>query len=182
MKVHYSVQNSPSLDPIICQKNRIHTLNPYSFSIHFNIILPSSSRSLKIFTSLHSLNSASQLFRLGAGNFLLLELFYTVRGCEPLTYLQAGGSPLVSCPRLLIQYIPIYPPYAGAGAAQSVQCLTTGWKTGVRSPAEDFSSSFYVQTGSGAHPASCTMGTGGKARLGRDADHSPSSSAEIKTE
>jgi hypothetical protein len=51
---------------------------------------------------------------------------------------------------------------------------------GVRSPAEakDFSSSLCVQIGSGAHPASCPMGTGGpfsggKARPGRDADHSP---------
>jgi hypothetical protein len=49
----------------------------------------------------------------------------------------------------------------------------------VRSPtgAEDFSSSPCVQTGSGAHPASYLMGTGGpfpggKARPGRDADHS----------
>jgi hypothetical protein len=33
----------------------------------------------------------------------------------------------------------------------------------VRSPTEakDFSSNLCVQTGSGAHPASCTMGTGG---------------------
>jgi hypothetical protein len=33
----------------------------------------------------------------------------------------------------------------------------------VRSPAgaKDFSSSLCVQTGSGAHPTSCTMGTGG---------------------
>jgi hypothetical protein len=55
---------------------------------------------------------------------------------------------------------------------------------GVRSPAggEDFSSSLCVQTGSGAHPASCTMGTGGKARPGRDADHSPPSSAEVVNE
>jgi hypothetical protein len=59
---------------------------------------------------------------------------------------------------------------------------------GVRSPAgsEDFSSSC-VQTGSGAHPASCTMGTGGpfpgsKARPGRDAHHSPPSSAEVVNE
>jgi hypothetical protein len=51
---------------------------------------------------------------------------------------------------------------------------------GVRSPAgaKDFSSSLCVQTGSGAHPASCIMGTGGpfpgvKARPGRDGDHSP---------
>jgi hypothetical protein len=55
---------------------------------------------------------------------------------------------------------------------------------GVRSPvgAEDFSSSLCVQTGSGAHPASCTMGTGGKAGPGRDADHSPPSSAEVVNE
>jgi hypothetical protein len=53
----------------------------------------------------------------------------------------------------------------------------------VRSPAgaKDFSSILSVQTGSEAHPASCTMGTGGtfpggKARPGRDADHSPPSS------
>jgi hypothetical protein len=73
--------------------------------------------------------------------------------------------------------------------AQSVQCLTTDWAAGVRSPteAEDFSSNLCVQTGSGAHWASYTMGTGGsfpggKARPGRDADHSPPSSAEVKKE
>jgi hypothetical protein len=55
----------------------------------------------------------------------------------------------------------------------------------VRPPtgAEDFSSSPCVQTGSGAYP----MGTRGsfprgKARPGRDADHSPPSSAEVKNE
>jgi hypothetical protein len=60
---------------------------------------------------------------------------------------------------------------------------------GVRSPAEakDFSSNLCVQTGSEAHPASCTMGTGrpfsgGKARPWRDADHSPPSSAEVMNE
>jgi hypothetical protein len=62
---------------------------------------------------------------------------------------------------------------------------------GIRSPAgaEDFYSSLCVQTGSGAHPASCrpTMGTGGpfpggKARPGRDADHTPPSSAEVVNE
>jgi hypothetical protein len=59
----------------------------------------------------------------------------------------------------------------------------------VRSPAEanEFSSILCVQTGSGAHPASCTMATGrpfpgGKARPGRDADHSPPSSAEVVNE
>jgi hypothetical protein len=45
-----------------------------------------------------------------------------------------------------------------------------------------FSSSLCVQTGCGAHPASYTMGTRGKARPGRDADHSPPSRAEVKKE
>jgi hypothetical protein len=56
----------------------------------------------------------------------------------------------------------------------------------VRFPAgaNDFSSNLYVQTGSEAHPASCTMGTGGpfpggKARTGCDTDHSHPSSAEV---
>jgi hypothetical protein len=60
---------------------------------------------------------------------------------------------------------------------------------GVRSSAEaaDFSSDLCVQTGSGAHPAFCAVCTGrpfpgGKARPGRDADHSPPSSAEVKNE
>jgi hypothetical protein len=55
---------------------------------------------------------------------------------------------------------------------------------GVRSPAvaKDFSSNVCVQIGSGVHPASCTMGTGGKARQGRDADHSHPSSAEVVNE
>jgi hypothetical protein len=77
----------------------------------------------------------------------------------------------------------------GAGVAQSVQCPTTDWTTGVRflTEAKDFSSSLCVQTSSEAHPACCTMGTGGpfrrgKARPGHDADHAPPSSAEVKNE
>jgi hypothetical protein len=55
---------------------------------------------------------------------------------------------------------------------------------GVRSPAgaKDFSCSLCVHTCSGAHPASYTMDTGGKARPGRDADHSPPSSAKVENE
>jgi hypothetical protein len=60
---------------------------------------------------------------------------------------------------------------------------------GVRAPAaaKDFSYSLFVHTGSGAHPVSCTMVTGctfrgARARPGRDADHSPPSSAEVEYE
>jgi hypothetical protein len=53
--------------------------------------------------------------------------------------------------------------------------------------ARDFSSNLYVQSGSGAHPVSCTMGTRGpfpegKARPGRGADRSPPSSAKVMIE
>jgi hypothetical protein len=60
----------------------------------------------------------------------------------------------------------------------------------VWSPAEAkgfFFSSLCVQTSSGTHPASYTMGTGGpflgaKARPGRDTDHSPLSCVEVESE
>jgi hypothetical protein len=59
----------------------------------------------------------------------------------------------------------------------------------VRSPAgaKNISCSLCVQTGSGAHPASCTIGTrgpfpGANARPGRNTDHSPLSSAEVENE
>jgi hypothetical protein len=53
--------------------------------------------------------------------------------------------------------------------------------------AKDFSSILCVQTDSGVHPASSPMGTGGpfpggKGWPGRDADHSPPSSAEVGNE
>jgi hypothetical protein len=64
----------------------------------------------------------------------------------------------------------------------SVQCIATDWMTGVRSPAEDlFFSSLYTDQLE-AHPPSYLMGTGGKARPRRDADHSPPSSAEVNNE
>jgi hypothetical protein len=76
----------------------------------------------------------------------------------------------------------------GSGGSGSI-VSDYGWTIGVRFPtgAEDFSSSPCVQTGFGAHPTSYPMGTGGpflrgKARPGRDADHSPPSSAEVKNE
>jgi hypothetical protein len=59
----------------------------------------------------------------------------------------------------------------------------------VRSPAEanDISSNLCVQSGSRAHPTSYPMGTEGlfprgKGRPGRDAVHSPLSSAEVMNE
>jgi len=69
--------------------------------------------------------------------------------------------------------------------AQSVWWLITRWTVRDRIPVETrFSEP--VQTGLGAHPASCKMGTGsfpgGKVRPERAADHSPPSSAAVMEE
>jgi hypothetical protein len=67
-----------------------------------------------------------------------------------------------------------------------VQRWATGWMIGGSSPARGWNFSLHhrVQTGSGAHPASYPMGTRGsfpeEKRPGREADHSPLSSAEVK--
>jgi hypothetical protein len=85
--------------------------------------------------------------------------------------------------------------YLSMGSRVSSGSIVSGYglddrAIGVQFPvgAKDFSSILCVQTGSGAHPASCPMGTGGvlslgvKARPVRDADHSPPSSAEVENE
>jgi hypothetical protein len=79
-----------------------------------------------------------------------------------------------------------------AGLAQAVWCLTMGWTTGrsgfdLRQGQRIFPLVSVSRPALGAHPTSCTMGTGGpfpggKARPGRDADHSPLSSAEVVNE
>jgi hypothetical protein len=69
----------------------------------------------------------------------------------------------------------------GAGVAQSIQFVTTGCTTGVRSPAEtkDFFASICVQTSSDAYPASYPKGTVCKAQQRRDAEQSPNLAGDI---
>jgi hypothetical protein len=77
-----------------------------------------------------------------------------------------------------------YAQYLWAACNRHDNCLLNRQRAGFDVSPLDFLT-FWVQTGSGAHPASCTMGAGcpfpgGKARPGRDADHSPPSSAEVE--
>jgi hypothetical protein len=72
-----------------------------------------------------------------------------------------------------------------AGIAQLVQRLATGWMAGVWFLAgeRDVSLLHSIQTGSGFHPASYPVGTGGSfpgvKRPRLEADHSSSFSAEV---
>jgi hypothetical protein len=64
------------------------------------------------------------------------------------------------------------------GVSPQIKKKWPGDRGSIPGGGKGFFSSLCVQTGSGAHPASCTMGTGVlspgvKARPGRDADHSP---------
>jgi hypothetical protein len=52
----------------------------------------------------------------------------------------------------------------------------------IPSRGKDFSSSLCVHFGSEAHPGFYPLDTGGNARPGRDADHSPLSNVEVKNE
>jgi hypothetical protein len=75
-----------------------------------------------------------------------------------------------------------YLPYRST--AQSLQWLTTYWTTRGSNPggARHFLFSIPVWSGSGIHPASCTMNTGsllGLKRPGRGDDHPTPSSAEV---
>jgi hypothetical protein len=48
-KMHYCLQKSPPLDPIVNQINLVHKFTPYLCKINFNMILPSTSRLPKLF-------------------------------------------------------------------------------------------------------------------------------------
>jgi hypothetical protein len=78
------------------------------------------------------------------------------------------------------------PRHTRAGIAQSVLRRAAGWMTGVRFPTgvRDFSLVRSVLTDTGVHQTFNPMGTGGslpRVKLpGREADHSPPSSTEVK--
>ena len=71
-----------------------------------------------------------------------------------------------------------------SGVAQSVQRLPTGWTVRGSNPGRArFSAP--IQTGLGAHPASCTKGTGslpGVKRPGRGVDNPPHLAPRLKKE
>jgi hypothetical protein len=65
----------------------------------------------------------------------------------------------------LQNYLSVYTASKSRGSSVSI-VSDCGLDNRVLIPDRDFSSSLCIQTGSGAHPAPCPMGTGGKARPG----------------
>jgi hypothetical protein len=76
--------------------------------------------------------------------------------------------------------------FESCGPGSSVD-IATGYRVGRSGDRIPVGARFFehVQTGPGAHPASCTMGTRsfpGVKRPGRGADHPPPPSAEVENE
>jgi hypothetical protein len=113
-------------------------------------------------------------------NMLLRTLFSnTLSLCSSLNVRDQVSQPYKTTGRIMVLYILTFGAGFSSGSIVSDYVLDDR-AIGVRSPAEakNFSSILCVQTGSGAHPASCMVGTGGyfpegKARSGHDPDHSP---------
>ena len=102
----------------------------------------------------------------------------TTRVKHLLLKVELGRNRFPSISRITLIYVTVF---CGLG---SVVGIATGY--GLDGPGIEFRwgarFSAPVQTGPGAHPASCTMGTGsspGLERPGRDVDPSPPSSAMI---
>jgi hypothetical protein len=78
---------------------------------------------------------------------------------------------------------PSHPPFLVHKMGNRLDFLVTTFKLYFMSVLLDLLGTRVVQTGPGAHPASCTVDTGyfpGVKRPGRDADHTPPSSAEVR--
>jgi hypothetical protein len=90
-KFYCRVHNSPSLVPVLSQRNPIYKLAPYFPKIHSNIILPYTpmSRGSSVGTALgYGLDDRGSRVRLpaGAGNFSLHHRVQNGSGAHPASY------------------------------------------------------------------------------------------------
>ena len=132
LKVHYRIHTIPPPFPILNQIDPVHVL-PHFSKVNFNIILPfvpgpSKWPPFLKFPHQNSAVTSPPPIRVTCQDDFQSSLTvpwhdYAWGVVSTLPNPQAGGPPLVGCPRLLIQYIRSYPPCLEA--VGSIRNLTT---------------------------------------------------------